>query len=104
MKEFLVVGPWFAKQSILREHYKMYYVYVLEEATMKKLYIGYSSDLKSRIKAHTSKQVISTKHGEYKLIYYESYLNKADALGREKFLKGGSGRKYINKQLRHYFS
>ncbi len=81
----------------------MYYVYVLEEVNLGKLYIGYSSDLRSRIKAHHAKKVTSTRHGDYQLIYYESYLNKAYALGREKFLKGGSGRRYINKQLRHYF-
>ncbi len=80
----------------------MYYVYILEETESKKLYIGFSADLKQRIRTHQSKKVRSTKYGNYQLIYYESYLNKADALGREKFLKGGSGRKYIHKQLRHY--
>lgn len=51
-----------------------------------------------------AKGVKTTKHGHYELIYYEAYLNKQDALGREKFLKGGSGRKYINKQLANYFT
>ena len=27
-----------------------------------------------------------------------------DAVGREKFLKGGSGRKYLKKQLIHYLN
>lgn len=27
---------------------------------------------------------------------------KKDALGREKFLKGGSGKKYLRKQLKNY--
>ena len=82
----------------------MYYVYILQEINNRKLYIGYSSDLKSRFKAHKNGGVRSTKSGTYKLIYYEAYTNKQDATGREKFLKGGSGRKYINKQLRNYFS
>jgi hypothetical protein len=30
------------------------------------------------------------------------YLFKTDALGREKFLKGGSGRTYLKKQLKNY--
>ncbi|MCK5320520.1 GIY-YIG nuclease family protein [Candidatus Parcubacteria bacterium] len=38
----------------------------------------------------------------WKLIYYEAYIEKRDAIGREKFLKSGSGRKYLNKQLRNY--
>jgi len=40
----------------------------------------------------------------WKLIYFEAYLNKKDALGREKFLKEGSGRKYMKKQLKHYLN
>ena len=36
------------------------------------------------------------------LIYFEGYLVKEDALGREKFLKSGSGYKYLHKQLKHY--
>lgn len=82
---------------------QVFYVYVLQEVNERKLYIGYSANLRSRVAAHQSNSVTSTKNGEYKLIYYEAYLNKADALGREKFLKGGSGRKYIQKQLAHYF-
>jgi predicted GIY-YIG superfamily endonuclease len=45
----------------------------------------------------------TTRHGHYQLIYYESYRNKADALGRERFLKGGSGRKYLRKQLKWFW-
>ena len=40
--------------------------------------------------------------GPWKLIYYESYLDKADALGREKYLKSGGGRRFLKSQLRHY--
>lgn len=98
-----MVGLCVAKQGILREHKTMYYVYVLQDFESRKSYIGYSSNLKNRIHAHKSKKVQSTKMGDYQLIYYEAYLNKKDALGREKFLKGGSGRKYINKQMFHYF-
>lgn len=48
--------------------------------------------------------VVATKNRlPLQLIYYESYLNKKDAKGREKFLKGGSGHKYIRKQLTNYF-
>ncbi len=82
---------------------KFYYVYILEENLKKSLYIGFTSNLRKRIVGHSSGNTRTTRNGNYSLIYYESYLNKADALGREKFLKGGSGRKYINKQLTHYF-
>ncbi|HJN84915.1 MAG TPA: hypothetical protein QF873_01175 [Patescibacteria group bacterium] len=35
-------------------------------------------------------------------MYYEAYRNKMDALGREKFLKSGAGRRFVKKQVRHY--
>ncbi len=67
-------------------------------------YIGYSSDLRKRIEQHSSKSGGKTtkQKDNWKLIYYEAYINKMDAIGREKFLKSGSGRKFIEKQLAHY--
>jgi len=38
------------------------------------------------------------------LIYYEAYVEEADARGREEFLKSGSGRTYLKRQCRHYFA
>jgi hypothetical protein len=40
--------------------------------------------------------------GPWKLIYYEAYLEREDALGRERYLKSGSGRKFLKTQLRYY--
>lgn len=82
----------------------MYYVYILENLNDKSWYIGFTSNLRQRIKDHLEGKGARTtkiKKG-WKLIYYESYLDKRDAMGREKFLKSGSGRKYINKQLKYY--
>lgn len=38
------------------------------------------------------------------MIYYEAYLNREDATGREKFLKSGSGRRFLKKQLKQYIN
>jgi putative endonuclease len=82
----------------------MYYVYFLESLQDKSHYIGYSPDLKKRLLKHNNKQVPSTKrNAPWKLIYYEAYLNRKDATGREKFLKSGSGWRFLKKQLFHYF-
>ena len=65
----------------------MYYVYILKCAN-KDLYIGFSTDLRRRIEQHKSGTVKSTKaYLPVKLVYYESYLNKTDALKRELQLK-----------------
>lgn len=84
----------------------MFYVYLLECQNDKSWYIGYSEDLKKRMQDHKSGNGCRTTSmkKEWELIYYESYLNKADALDREKFLKGGSGRIYLKKQNKHYFA
>lgn len=82
----------------------MYYVYVLENQNDKSLYIGMTTNLEQRLKRHNSGHGARTTalKRDWQLIYYEFYLIKEDAIGREKFLKGGSGRKYLKKQLRHY--
>ena len=82
---------------------KFYYVYILQNEESSGLYIGFTSDLRKRIVGHTSGDTKTTRSKKWSLVYYEAYRNKMDALGREKFLKGGSGRKYLNKQLKHYF-
>ncbi len=81
----------------------MFYVYILLSLKDLKFYTGYTTNLKNRLKYHSEGLVESTKNRRpLKLIYYEMYLNKDDATGRELFLKSGSGKKYINKQLKHY--
>ncbi|XKT74777.1 MAG: GIY-YIG nuclease family protein [Patescibacteria group bacterium UBA2163] len=81
-----------------------YYVYVLENENDKSWYIGYTPDLKRRVKEHQNGKggrTTSLKSG-WQLMYYESYRNKKDAVGREQFLKSGSGRRFLKKQLAHY--
>ncbi|MFA4954624.1 MAG: GIY-YIG nuclease family protein [Patescibacteria group bacterium] len=81
----------------------MHYVYILKSLTDQGWYIGYSEDVHQRFKDHNAGQNVSTKpRRPLVLIYYEAYLNKLDALGREKFLKSGSGRRFLEKQMRHY--
>jgi len=83
----------------------MYHVYILQSQKDKSLYIGFTENHPDkRLEEHNKGKVPSSKDKRpLKLIYYESYLNKKDALSREKFLKGGSGRKYIKKQLKNFF-
>lgn len=82
----------------------MYKVYLLESVKLGKWYIGYTpGDLKKRLGKHNDGLVLSTKaFRPWKLIYYEFYLDRKDATGREKFLKSGSGRSFLKKQLSNY--
>lgn len=79
-----------------------YYLYILQSIKNKSFYIGYTSDLKNRIKQHNSGESLATKHRPYKLIFYEVFLNERDARNREEYLKGGYGRRTIKKMLKNY--
>jgi putative endonuclease len=81
----------------------MYYVYILQSRKDNSFYIGYSPDLRNRLSKHNKAQVPSTKDNvPWKLIYYEAYVDRKDATGRERFLKSGSGWKLFKRQLHHY--
>jgi len=83
----------------------VFYVYVLRSESDSGFYIGYSNNLKARLRQHKSGDSFATAHrGPWKLIYYEAYLNQHDALGRERYLKSGSGRRFLKGQLRQYLS
>ena len=82
----------------------MYYVYLIQSLKNGYIYTGFTKDLKKRIKEHNNGQTYSIKNlRPFKLIYYEAYLNKDDAIEREKYLKSGWGRKFIKKNLKNYF-
>ncbi|MCX6810677.1 MAG: GIY-YIG nuclease family protein [Candidatus Berkelbacteria bacterium] len=85
----------------------MYYVYIIENIIDKSWYIGFSTDVDRRLLEHNTKsggKFTRQKSGQWRLIYTEGYQNKMDALGREKFLKSGSGRRFIRKQIKNYLS
>jgi putative endonuclease len=84
----------------------MHYVYVLRSLKEHGFYIGYSANLRKRFSEHVTGGSFATSHrGPWKLIYYEAYVEQRDdALGRERYLKSGSGRKFLKAQLRHYLS
>ena len=82
----------------------MQYVYILKSDWDEELYIGCTSDLKKRVELHNSKRVPSTrKRANFKLLYYEAFLDKHDAFNREMFFKTGWGRSNIKKLLANYF-
>jgi len=77
----------------------MYYIYVLH-LNNGRFYKGSTSDLKRRIGEHERGKVPSTVRRRPKLVHYEAYLLKSDAVRREKFLKTTEGRRLLKKQIR----
>ena len=83
----------------------MHYVYVLRSLRDGGFYIGYSTDLRRRTAEHVTAASFATSfRGPWKLIYYEAYLERDDGLGRERYLKSGSGRRFLKAQVRHYLA
>jgi putative endonuclease len=82
-----------------------YFVYVLENQADQSWYVGFTTNPEERITQHNKHaggQYTKNKIGRWVLIYCEIYLDKLDAVKREKFLKSGSGRNFLRKQLSCY--
>jgi len=78
----------------------MFYTYVLKSIKDDNFYIGWTNNLKDRLEEHNEGLVRSTKNRRpLKLTYYEACLVKEDAIKREKSLKTGFGRAYLNRRL-----
>jgi putative endonuclease len=81
----------------------MHFVYIIQSQSDHGWYIGYSEYVDRRLAEHNMGNNVSTHlRRPFKLIYYEAYTHKLDALGREKFLKSGAGRRFLKKQMMHY--
>ncbi|MBI4054407.1 MAG: GIY-YIG nuclease family protein [Candidatus Doudnabacteria bacterium] len=66
----------------------MYYVYILKSVNHRSLYVGYTNDLRRRLKEHNEKRSKYTSlMGTWQLVYYEAYKSKRDAMKREQSLK-----------------
>lgn len=79
----------------------MFFVYVLRSIKNKKRYTGCTSKSPVvRLKEHNSGTDDWTRqNGPFKLIYTEKHETKRAALRRERFLKTGVGRKFIDKHV-----
>lgn len=78
-----------------------FYVYILFSLKDKKLYTGFTTDLRNRLSEHANGLVRSTKdRRSLKLIHYEYFINEKDAKAREVFLKSGFGRNQLKLALK----
>ena len=80
----------------------MYYVYIIENVeNTKEHYVGYTSNLKKRIKEHNSEDNKGYTRGrKWRLVYYEAYLDKSIAYKRDQRIKRHSKiRKILYKRL-----
>ena len=78
----------------------MYYTYVIYSEDYDRRYIGHTSNLEARLKYHNAGKVRSTKPWQpWRLVYTEKFETRADAVKRERYLKTGWGRLWLDKIL-----
>ena len=79
----------------------LYTVYILYSFQHEKIYIGYTSNLIQRILSHnhSGTKDWTRNYRPWKVIYCEYFTEKAEALKREKALKGGKGREWIHDRI-----
>jgi len=78
-----------------------YQVYILFSSNLHKYYIGFTGDdLIQRIRKHNSNHKGFTGGlGDWQLMFKEIFSSKAEAMKREKQLKGWKSRKMIEKLI-----
>ena len=77
---------------------RQYYVYIITNKNNTVLYTGVTNDLKRRIYEHKEQLVegFAKRYNITKLVYYEVLGDVANAILREKQIKGGSRQKKID--------
>ena len=78
-----------------------FYVYTLFSLIDKRLYTGFTANLRNRLSQHARGEVKSTANRRpLKLIHYDYFVNEVDTRAREVFLKSGFGRNELKKALK----
>jgi len=73
-----------------------FYTYILQSELNGRFYIGYCSDLEARLLKHNTGATPSTKpYRPWKMIYFEEYSTKKEAMDRESEIKSMKSRIYI---------
>ena len=76
-------------------------VYVLYSLKDRKLYIGYTADLKRRLSEHNRGESASTApRRPLRLLFGEHYISKKDAQRRERYFKTTAGKRALRLMLK----
>ena len=78
-----------------------YYAYVIYSSSYDKYYKGHCQNLENRLKEHNAGKTKSNKaFRPWKLVYYETFETRQEAITREKYFKTSAGRKFLKKVMR----
>ena len=75
----------------------MYNVYVLKSIKSEIRYIGSGKSVEERLRRHNKGDYRFTKgHRPWRIIHIEVYDSRSEAVNRERFLKSGKGREWLD--------
>lgn len=80
----------------------MFTVYVLKSEKNSKRYVGYTGkEVHDRLREHnTGSNKYTRQNSPFVVMYTEQYEEKIDATRRERFLKSGQGRKFLDEKIK----
>ena len=74
----------------------MYTDYILYSKKINKYYVGFTTDIKKRLAKHKEGTTFFTKRArDWKIVYFEEFESKKEAIVRERKIKKLKSRKYI---------
>ncbi len=77
-----------------------WFVYILYSEKINKYYVGYTSDLTVRLERHNNGWGKYSSRGiPWKIVYFEKFETKTEAIKRENEIKKKKSRKYIEKLI-----
>ena len=99
--------PRLASQTLLssrreagRRKHNMHYTYILKSVKFIKYYTGYTDNLENRLEKHNNgKSLYSSRYKPWRIIYFEEFASKNDAIKREKYFKSATGRRWLKKNV-----
>ncbi|HEV2972961.1 MAG TPA: GIY-YIG nuclease family protein [Pirellulales bacterium] len=81
-----------------------FFVYVLVSESTGGRYIGQTNDVARRLERHNSadrfgKRFTAKDAGPWKLVYTEEFASRKEAMARERWLKSGVGREWLDETI-----
>ncbi|MCX6165683.1 MAG: GIY-YIG nuclease family protein [Ignavibacteriae bacterium] len=81
----------------------MFFTYIIQSEKDNSFYIGFTSDLEKRLKFHNEGlSPYTSKKIPWKLVYFEQYNNKSNALKREYFLKKQKNKEFYLRLIKNF--
>ncbi|MEQ8910367.1 MAG: GIY-YIG nuclease family protein [Vicingaceae bacterium] len=79
-----------------------YYIYILWSTSLKKYYVGFTKNVKARVRQHNTSNLntFTSKHRPWTYkAHFKVNGQKSDALGIEKFIKSQKSQKFIERLI-----